>query len=187
MGSRGVRLVQCWEAVETKSTRHCVLTACPQCSPHALRTAVFKAATEHFARIDPLTPALVQNKRRSQGSIRTMTSDSNARQGRSSCVRKRRREQGLPDDDTYEICGLKIGIIGSGGVARTLAAGFLDLDHEVMLGTRDVTQLAAFAAKYPRSAPWARPRWYSPSLPAVRLLCLSRATTRRPGRRWHRS
>jgi predicted dinucleotide-binding enzyme len=46
---------------------------------------------------------------------------------------------------------MKIGIIGSGEVARTLATGFLDLDHEVMLGTRDVTQLAAFAAKHPQA------------------------------------
>ena len=45
---------------------------------------------------------------------------------------------------------MKIGVIGSGEVARTLAAGFLDLDHKVMLGTRDVAQLAAFAAKHPQ-------------------------------------
>jgi predicted dinucleotide-binding enzyme len=32
---------------------------------------------------------------------------------------------------------MKIGILGSGGVGRTLAAGFLKYGHSVMLGTRD--------------------------------------------------
>jgi len=40
---------------------------------------------------------------------------------------------------------MKIGIIGSGAVAQTLAAGFIKHDHEVMLGTRDVSKLADFA------------------------------------------
>ena len=31
---------------------------------------------------------------------------------------------------------MKIGIIGAGGVAQTLAGGFLAKGHEVMLGTR---------------------------------------------------
>jgi predicted dinucleotide-binding enzyme len=42
---------------------------------------------------------------------------------------------------------MKIGIIGSGAVAQTLAAGFIKHDHEVMLGTRDVSKLADFAVK----------------------------------------
>jgi len=40
---------------------------------------------------------------------------------------------------------MKIGIIGSGVVARTLAAGFIRHGHEVTLGTRDVSKLADFA------------------------------------------
>ena len=35
----------------------------------------------------------------------------------------------------------RIGIIGSGVVARTLGSGFLEHGHEVTLGTRDVAQL----------------------------------------------
>ena len=37
----------------------------------------------------------------------------------------------------------KIGIIGSGVVAKTLAKGFLDLGHAVMLGSREPAKLAA--------------------------------------------
>jgi hypothetical protein len=44
---------------------------------------------------------------------------------------------------------MKIGIIGSGVVAQTLAAGFIKHGHEVTLGTRDVSKLADFAAKTP--------------------------------------
>ena len=44
---------------------------------------------------------------------------------------------------------MKIGIIGSGVVAQTLAAGFLKHGHAVTLGTRDASKLAAFAAKTP--------------------------------------
>ena len=44
---------------------------------------------------------------------------------------------------------MKIGIIGSGVVAQTLAAGFVKHGHEVTLGTRDATKLADFAAKTP--------------------------------------
>lgn len=36
----------------------------------------------------------------------------------------------------------KIGIIGSGGVAQTLASGFLKHGHEVTIGTRDPAKLA---------------------------------------------
>jgi predicted dinucleotide-binding enzyme len=36
-----------------------------------------------------------------------------------------------------EIDGMKIGILGSGDVGRTLGAGFLKHGHEAMLGTRD--------------------------------------------------
>ena len=44
---------------------------------------------------------------------------------------------------------MKIGIIGSGVVAQTLAAGFIKHGHDVTLGTRDVSRLRDFAAKTP--------------------------------------
>ena len=44
---------------------------------------------------------------------------------------------------------MKIGIIGSGVVAQTLAAGFIKHGHAVTLGTRDVSKLADFAVKTP--------------------------------------
>lgn len=45
---------------------------------------------------------------------------------------------------------MNIGIIGSGDVARALAAGFARHGHDVMLGTRDATKLAAFVAEHER-------------------------------------
>jgi predicted dinucleotide-binding enzyme len=39
---------------------------------------------------------------------------------------------------------MKIGIVGSGSVAQTLGRGFLSKGHEVMLGTRDASKLAAW-------------------------------------------
>jgi len=44
---------------------------------------------------------------------------------------------------------MKIGIMGSGDVAKALAAGFLKHGHEVMLGTRDAAKLAGFVAEHP--------------------------------------
>lgn len=41
----------------------------------------------------------------------------------------------------------KVGIIGSGGVAKTLAAGFQKHGYKVMLGTRDASKLAEFQEK----------------------------------------
>ena len=46
---------------------------------------------------------------------------------------------------------MKVGLIGSGSVATTLAAGLLKHGHEVMLGTRDPTKLADFAKTNPRA------------------------------------
>ena len=46
---------------------------------------------------------------------------------------------------------MKIGIIGSGTVATTLAAGFIKHGHEVTLGTRDPAKLAAFTAANPKA------------------------------------
>jgi predicted dinucleotide-binding enzyme len=43
----------------------------------------------------------------------------------------------------------KIGILGSGGVATTLAAGFLAQGHAVMIGTRDAAKLADWQARHP--------------------------------------
>jgi len=44
---------------------------------------------------------------------------------------------------------MKIGIIGSGVVAQTLAAGFLKHGHQVTLGTRDPARLASYADTTP--------------------------------------
>jgi len=44
---------------------------------------------------------------------------------------------------------MKVGILGSGDVAKTLGAGFLKHSHTVMLGTRDPSKLAAWKAKHP--------------------------------------
>lgn len=44
---------------------------------------------------------------------------------------------------------MKIGIIGSGIVAQTLAAGFIKHGHAVTLGTRDAARLADYAGKTP--------------------------------------
>ena len=46
---------------------------------------------------------------------------------------------------------MKIGIIGSGDVARTLAAGFLKHGHEVSVGTREAGKLADFAKANPKA------------------------------------
>ncbi|MBC8037128.1 MAG: NAD(P)-binding domain-containing protein [Rhizobiales bacterium] len=46
---------------------------------------------------------------------------------------------------------MKIGIIGSGEVAKTLAFGFLKHGHEVTLGTREAGKLADFAKANPKA------------------------------------
>lgn len=45
---------------------------------------------------------------------------------------------------------MKIGIIGSGDVARTLGAGFLKHGHDVVLGTRQPAKLADWVTKNPK-------------------------------------
>lgn len=45
---------------------------------------------------------------------------------------------------------MKIGIIGSGDVAKTLGGGFLKHGHEVMLGTREPAKLADWVKQNPR-------------------------------------
>ena len=44
---------------------------------------------------------------------------------------------------------MKIGVLGSGAVAQTLAAGLLKHGHAVTVGTRDVAKLADWKAKHP--------------------------------------
>jgi 8-hydroxy-5-deazaflavin:NADPH oxidoreductase len=44
---------------------------------------------------------------------------------------------------------MKVGIIGSGDVARVLGPGFLKHGHEVMMGTRESAKLADWAAQNP--------------------------------------
>jgi predicted dinucleotide-binding enzyme len=44
---------------------------------------------------------------------------------------------------------MKVGILGSGGVAQILGAGFLKHGHEVMLGTREPGKVKEWSAKYP--------------------------------------
>jgi predicted dinucleotide-binding enzyme len=44
---------------------------------------------------------------------------------------------------------MKVGVLGSGDVAKALAAGFLKNGHEVRMGTRDATKLAGFAREHP--------------------------------------
>ncbi|HXI03480.1 MAG TPA: NAD(P)-binding domain-containing protein [Candidatus Saccharimonadales bacterium] len=42
---------------------------------------------------------------------------------------------------------MKIGVLGSGDVARTLGSGFLAHGHDVMMGTREPAKLAEWSAK----------------------------------------
>ena len=44
---------------------------------------------------------------------------------------------------------MKVGVIGSGVVGQTLAAGFLKHGHEVAIGTREPAKLKDWAAKHP--------------------------------------
>jgi hypothetical protein len=46
---------------------------------------------------------------------------------------------------------MNVGILGSGDVAQSLAAGFLRHGHEVMLGTRHPANLAAWSAQHTRA------------------------------------
>ena len=45
---------------------------------------------------------------------------------------------------------MKIGILGSGEVAKALAGGFLKHGHEVMMGTRDAAKLAEWTRHQPK-------------------------------------
>jgi predicted dinucleotide-binding enzyme len=46
---------------------------------------------------------------------------------------------------------MKIGVLGSGDVAKVLASGFGKHGHDVMVGTRDRTKLTDWSAQNPRS------------------------------------
>src|SRR3989442_12916076 len=45
---------------------------------------------------------------------------------------------------------MKVGVLGSGDVAKTLASGFLRHGHEVMMGTRDPAKLKEWVGKNPK-------------------------------------
>jgi len=45
---------------------------------------------------------------------------------------------------------MKIGILGSGDVGKTLAAGFIKHGHPIMIGTRTPDKLAEWKQKNPR-------------------------------------
>lgn len=47
---------------------------------------------------------------------------------------------------------MKIGVLGSGGVAKTLASGFLKHGHEVTIGSRTPGKLAEWAAENPQAS-----------------------------------
>lgn len=47
---------------------------------------------------------------------------------------------------------MRIGVLGAGEVARTLAAGFLKHGHEVLVGTRDAGKLRDWMKATPRSS-----------------------------------
>jgi predicted dinucleotide-binding enzyme len=48
---------------------------------------------------------------------------------------------------------MKVGILGSGDVAKSLAAGFIKHGHAVQVGTRDRTKLEGWAARHPGARP----------------------------------
>src|SRR5580692_11079068 len=45
---------------------------------------------------------------------------------------------------------MKIGVLGSGEVGKTLASGFLKHHHEVAVGTRDPAKLEDWSKKHPK-------------------------------------
>ena len=46
---------------------------------------------------------------------------------------------------------MKVGVLGSGSVAQTLAAGFIKHGHQAMVGTRDKAKLADWLEKNPKA------------------------------------
>src|SRR5262245_28451620 len=45
---------------------------------------------------------------------------------------------------------VKIGVLGSGDVAKTLASGFLKHGHDTMMGTREPAKLKEWATEHPK-------------------------------------
>jgi 8-hydroxy-5-deazaflavin:NADPH oxidoreductase len=45
---------------------------------------------------------------------------------------------------------MNVGVLGSGDVAKVLAAGFLKHGHRVMVGTRDIAKLAEWSRNHPK-------------------------------------
>ncbi|MGA9061524.1 MAG: NAD(P)-binding domain-containing protein [Terracidiphilus sp.] len=46
---------------------------------------------------------------------------------------------------------MKVGVLGSGDVAKTLAAGFIKHGHQTMVGTRDTAKLAEWRRENPKA------------------------------------
>jgi hypothetical protein len=46
---------------------------------------------------------------------------------------------------------MKVGVLGSGDVAKTLAAGFVKHGHQTMIGTRDTAKLAEWRRENPKA------------------------------------
>src|SRR4029453_5213469 len=44
---------------------------------------------------------------------------------------------------------MKVGVLGSGDVAKALGSGFLKHDHQVMMGTRDTSKLSGWLEMNP--------------------------------------
>src|SRR5271169_3851127 len=55
---------------------------------------------------------------------------------------------GMPVHKDWET-RMKVGILGSGDVAKSLAGGFLKHGHKVMFGTRDAAKLADWTKQNP--------------------------------------
>jgi predicted dinucleotide-binding enzyme len=55
------------------------------------------------------------------------------------------------DVPTQEESEMKVGVLGSGDVAKVLASGFVKHGHEVMIGTRTASKLADWAKQNPRA------------------------------------
>jgi predicted dinucleotide-binding enzyme len=47
---------------------------------------------------------------------------------------------------------MNVGVLGSGDVAKVLAAGFVRHGHEVMIGSRTPSKLAEWASRHPKAA-----------------------------------
>ena len=65
---------------------------------------------------------------------------------------------------------MKIGVLGSGDVAKALAGGFVKHGHQVVLGTRDAAKLADWVVQHRGHKPAALPMprnlrnsWFSQS------------------------